>query len=130
MTVQRFNPPGMDFPAMSQGTGCGDFVVLSGQIALKDGVVIGIGDAEAQAEQCFANIAATLAEAGLTLSDVVMLRCYLTKRDAYEGYAAVKARLFCETCPSSSTVVVQELLLDGLLMEVEAIAFRTPNPAA
>jgi 2-iminobutanoate/2-iminopropanoate deaminase len=82
--IERFDPPGMRFPGMSQAVRCGEWVTVSGQVALKNGQVVGAGDAAAQARQCFANIEAALAEAGASLSDIVTLRCYLTDKSAYE----------------------------------------------
>ena len=122
--VERFDPPGMQFPGMSQAVGCGEFVLVSGQVALREGKIVCIGDPSGQAEQCFANIDATLAEAGLTLADIVSLRCYLTSQDAYKAYAAVKNRLFGNNPPTATALVVQALVLPDLLVEVEAIAWR------
>ncbi len=121
--AKRFDPPGMRFAGMSQAVRCGEWITVSGQVALKDGKVIGTGDAEAQARQCFDNIAAALAEAGAGLEDVVSLRCYLTDKSAYAGYAAVKNVLFAEHPPASTSLIVTALLLPDLLMEVEAVAW-------
>jgi 2-iminobutanoate/2-iminopropanoate deaminase len=120
--IERFDPPGMRFAGMSQAVRCGDWITVSGQVALKDGQVVGIGDAAAQARQCFANIEAVLAEAGASLGDVVSLRCFLTDRSAYEGYAEVKNMLFKDKSPASTTVIISALLIPALLMEVEAVA--------
>ena len=121
--VERFDPPGMRFPGMSQAVRCGEWITVSGQVALKDGKVVGAGDPAAQARQCFDNIAAVLAEAGASLGDIVALRCYLTEKSAYPGYAEVKAMLFKDESPASTTVIINALLVPGLLMEVEAVAW-------
>ena len=121
--VERFDPPGMRFPGMSQAVRCGGWITVSGQVALKDGQVVGIGDATVQAQQCFANIAAVLAEAGASLEDVVSLRCYLTDKSAYKGYADIKSMLFKDKSPASTTVIISALLIPALLMEVEAVAW-------
>ena len=121
--VQRVDPPGMKFAGMSQAVRCGDWVIVSGQVALKDGKVVGVGDAAAQARQCFANIEASLAAAGATLANVVSLRCFLTAKSAYSGYGEVKNALFADNPPASTTVIVSELLLPDLLMEIEATAW-------
>jgi 2-iminobutanoate/2-iminopropanoate deaminase len=121
--IERFDPPGMKFAGMSQAVRCGDWIIVSGQVALKDGKVVGVGDAAAQARQCFANIEAALAAAGVTLADVVSLRCFLTAKSAYSGYGAVKNALFASNPPASTTVIVSELLLPDLLMEIEATAW-------
>lgn len=122
--IARFNPPDMVFPGMSQAVGCSEFVLVSGQVALKDRQIVAIGDPAGQAEQAFRNIESVLAEAGLTLGHVVWLRCYLTRRDAYQAYAAVKNRIFADNPPAATAVVVSELVLPELLVEVEAIAWR------
>jgi 2-iminobutanoate/2-iminopropanoate deaminase len=121
--IRRFDPLGMKFAGMSQAVRCGDWIAVSGQVALKDGKVVGVGDAAAQARQCFANIEAALAEAGTTLADVVSLRCFLTAKSAYSGYGEVKNALFTGNPPASTTVIISELLLPDLLMEVEATAW-------
>jgi len=121
--AERFNPPGMRFPGMSQAMRCGDWITVSGQVALKDGKVIGVGDPAVQARQCFDNIAAVLAEAGAFLGDIVSLRCYLTDKSAYQGYAEAKAMLFKDESPASTTVIISALLVPDLLMEVEAVAW-------
>ncbi|HLG86871.1 MAG TPA: RidA family protein [Alphaproteobacteria bacterium] len=119
----RIDPPGMKFAGMSQAVRCGDFILVSGQVALAQGKVVGTDDPAAQARQCFANIAVVLEVAGATLADVVSLRCFLTNKGAYGGYAEIKNTLFAERPPASTTVVVKELLLPELLMEVEATAW-------
>ena len=121
--IERFDPPGMRFAGMSQAVRCGEWITVSGQVALKDGQVVGIGDAVVQAHQCFANIEAVLAEAGASLRDVVSLRCYLVEKSAYEGYAEVKSMLFKDESPASTTVIISALLLSDLLMEVETVAW-------
>ena len=57
---KRFDPPGAKFTGMSQAIRTGDFITVSGQVALKDGKVVGVGDPKAQAQQCFENIGAAL----------------------------------------------------------------------
>jgi 2-iminobutanoate/2-iminopropanoate deaminase len=104
--IERVDPPGMRFAGMSQAVRRGDWITVSGQVALKDGQVVGIGDAAAQARQCFANIGTVLAEAGASLGDVVSLRCFLTDRSAYEGYAEVK-----NTCSKTNHQPRQRSLL-------------------
>jgi len=121
--VERFDPPGARFPGMSQAVRCGDWVLVSGQVALREGQVVGVGDAAQQARQCFANIEAALREAGAALADVVNLRCYLVDKDAYAGYAEAKNALYKDQPPASTTVIVKGLLMPDLLMEVEAVAW-------
>lgn len=121
---KRFDPPDAKFTGMSQAIRAGDFVTVSGQVALSGGKVVGVGDPKAQAQQCFDNIAAALKEAGTSLSDIINLRCYLVGQDSYAGYGAVKNELFKDNPPCSTAVIISGLLLPDLLMEVEAVAWK------
>jgi len=123
MSIERFDPPGMQFTGMTQAARAGGWLQVSGQVALRDGALVGAEDPHAQAEQCFANIATVLASAGARLDQVVKLTCFLTDRRAYAGYAEVRNRLFAAHPPASSVVIVSALLMPGLLMEVEAVAW-------
>jgi enamine deaminase RidA (YjgF/YER057c/UK114 family) len=123
MAIERSNPPGTAYTGMSQAVRAGGWIHISGQVALQGSTVVGSGDAQRQAEQCFANIRAALQEAGASLHDVVKLTCYLTDKTAYAGYAAARNQLFADHPPASTVVVVKELLMPELLMEVEAIAW-------
>lgn len=123
MGVERFNPPGARYDGMSQALRCGDFIMLSGQISMVNGEIVGIDNAVHQARQCFRNIELALAEAGANLSQVVNVRCSLVNADDYPAYAAVKFELFEHNPPCSSVSVVAGLLRPELLMEIEAMAW-------
>jgi enamine deaminase RidA (YjgF/YER057c/UK114 family) len=123
MSIERSNPPGTAYTGMSQAVKAGGWIHVSGQVALRDGAVVGIGNGEQQAEQCFANIDAALIAAGAKLENIVKLTCYLTDKSAYGGYAAVRNRLLAEQAPASTVVIIKELLMPDLLMEVEAVAW-------
>jgi enamine deaminase RidA (YjgF/YER057c/UK114 family) len=123
MTIERSNPPGTAYTGMSQAIKAGGWIHVSGQVALRDGAVVGVGNGEQQAEQCFANIAMALESAGAKLQDIVKLTCYLTDKSAYAGYAAVRNRLLAEQAPASTVVIIKDLLMPDLLMEVEAVAW-------
>lgn len=110
-------------PAFSDAVVIDRTVYLSGQIAIdSEGNLVGAGDPVAQAEQCFHNIEQLLATMGGSLADIVILRCFLTDPSAYSGYATVKQRLFTDSPPAGTAVVVAELLVPGALFEVEATA--------
>lgn len=125
-SIRRFDPPSMSFKGMSQAVQCGGWILVSGQVALSGGQIVGLGDARAQARQCFENIKAALAMGGADLSQIVSLRCFLTNKDAYGGYAEIKNALFAEHAPASTVVIVSALLMPELLMEVEAAAWIGP----
>ena len=126
--ITAVNPKHLVFPGMSQGVLSGGFLNISGQVALgDDGELVGEGDIDAQVEQCFANLRAVLAEAGLGMRHLVKYTCYLTDPSYYPALAAAKGR-HMEGAPSCSTVVVPTLLDPRMLIEIEAIAFAGASP--
>jgi enamine deaminase RidA (YjgF/YER057c/UK114 family) len=120
------SPAHLTFAGMSQVVRTGPWAFTSGQVALgTDGGVAGVGDARAQADQCFANLELVLGQVGLSLADVVKLTCFMTSGAHLAGYAEAKRERFPDEAPASTAVIVAALLDERLLLEVEAIAVST-----
>jgi 2-iminobutanoate/2-iminopropanoate deaminase len=100
----------------------GDFIIVSGQGGMKDGVIVP-GGVEAQTVQTMVNLAARLAEAGAALSDVVKTTCFLTDMDTFARFNAAYAEAFGNHRPARSTVEVSALP-GGMNVEVEAWAYK------
>lgn len=96
-------------------------VVCSGQLGIGADDAVP-EDAGAQAELCFANIAAILAEAGLGLADVVRVNAYVTAREHMPAYMAVRDRLFGNPPPASTLMIVSGFTREIFKVEVEVIA--------
>jgi enamine deaminase RidA (YjgF/YER057c/UK114 family) len=96
-------------------------VVTSGQLGI-DAEAQVPSDCEAQAELCFANIAAILAEDRMTLADVVRLNAYVTGREHMAGYMRVRDRKFPGTPPASTLMIVSGFTRPEFVVEIEAIA--------
>lgn len=79
-------------------------------------------DSEAQADLCFANIAAILAEDGMTLANVVRLSVYVTEREHMQGYRLARDRHFPGTPPATTLIMVAGLVRPEFVIEIEAIA--------
>lgn len=79
-------------------------------------------DAGAQAELCFSNIAATLAEAGMTLAHILRINAYVTDRAFLRPYMAVRDRLFADPLPASTLMIVAGFARPEFKVEVEAVA--------
>lgn len=79
-------------------------------------------DCEAQAELCFANIAAILAEDGMTLANVVRLNAYVTGREHLQAYMRARDRQFPGTPPASTLIIVSGFARPEFVVEIEAIA--------
>jgi enamine deaminase RidA (YjgF/YER057c/UK114 family) len=99
-------------------------VFISGQVALDpDGELVGPGDVRAQARQVFENLEAALGSVGAGFGQVVKLNLYLLDATQLPAVREVRDRYVDTARPPASTAVqVGRLALDGLLIEVEAVA--------
>lgn len=98
----------------------GGLLFCSGQVALRDGALVG-DDVAAQTEQVFRNVRAVLAAAGADLGDVVKTTVFLDTMDDFQAMNAVYADAFGDHRPARSTVAVAGLPV-GALVEIEVIA--------
>jgi enamine deaminase RidA (YjgF/YER057c/UK114 family) len=130
-TVQRtdVNPWTWQQPlGFTQGiavAGAQRLVVLAGQGPVDaNGQLIGAGDIATQINVALDNVQSVLAEAGLTLADVVRLTIFTTDVDrSFESYDTFTERLGTAGCrPTSSLVGVTRLALPGMRVEFEATA--------
>ncbi len=77
---------------------------------------------EGQAERCFENIRAILAEARLTMADIVRINAYVTGREHMQGYMAVRDRYTADPPPASTLMIVGGFTRPEFLVEVEVMA--------
>lgn len=77
---------------------------------------------EGQAERCFENIRAILAEAGLALADIVRINAFVTRREDMAGYMAVRDRVVADPPPASTLMIVSGFTRPEFLVEVEVVA--------
>ena len=96
-------------------------MVTSGQLGIGSDAQVP-ADCEAQAELCFANIAAILSEDGMTLANVVRLNAYVTGREHMQGYMRVRDRQFPGTPPASTLMIVSGFTRPEFVLEIEVIA--------
>jgi 2-iminobutanoate/2-iminopropanoate deaminase len=96
-------------------------VLTSGQLGIDDQDTVPAG-AEAQADLCFANIAAILAEDGMTLANIVRINAYVTAREHMQGYMRSRDRQFPGTPPASTLMIVSGFTRAEFVVEIEAIA--------
>lgn len=76
-----------------------------------------------QAEQCFANINAALAQAGATLGSVVRVVVYLASADDFKAVAPILGRHFAKIRPANTTVVAG-FVDPRIKIEIEVTAKR------
>ena len=96
-------------------------VFTSGQLGIAaDGNVP--ADCEAQSDLCFGNIAAILAEDGMTLADVIRINAWVTGRQHLPGYMRSRDRQFPGTPPASTLMIVSGFARPEFLVEIEVVA--------
>jgi len=112
-------PIGPYSPALAVG----DFVFVSGQIALDHEGKIAAIIVPDQARKALENMKAQLAEAGLGMDAVVKTTIFLTNMDDFAAVNEVYDEFFDPPYPARSTVEVARLPKD-VKVEIEAIAIR------
>lgn len=115
--IQRF-PSDLPLP-FSKAVRAGGFLFLSGQVAPQHSGM-SAGDVAAQTDSVLRSIAATLAEHGCSLADVVRASVWLADLDDFPSFNRVYAGFFEGHLPARSTV--QAKLASGALVEIEVQA--------
>ena len=106
----------------SQAIKAGDFVFVSGQLALRPDHAEIVGETiQEQTEQVFANLRAILEAAGSSLERLVKTTVYLTDLGEFAGMNEVYARHVGERPPARATIEISALP-SGAKVEIEAIA--------
>jgi 2-iminobutanoate/2-iminopropanoate deaminase len=120
--IATTNAPGAIGP-YSQAIDTGSFVFISGQIPVNPATGEVPEGIKAQAAQSIANIKAILAEAGLTIDNVVKTTVFLADMALFGEMNEVYAQEFTAPFPARSAVAVRELPKQ-VLVEIEVIAVR------
>lgn len=113
-------PSGAKIP-LSTAAIAGDWVFLSGQLALDENWTLVEGDIGQQTQTALANIKKQLQQCGASLEQVVKVTVWLSKAADFPAFNQAYGEVFRERPPTRSTVV-SELLIPGALVEIEAIA--------
>ena len=108
--------------SLSRAIRAGDFVFLTGQIPMQDGIPMTTGTVQDQTRAILEDIKATLALAGCEMDDVVKSMVWLRDRADFPEFNAVYAEYFPVEPPTRSAVV-SDLLVD-VRVEVEVVAYR------
>ncbi len=115
--------------AYSRAVVDGDWIFVSGTtgfdyttMTLADGIV-------AQAEQCFANIAAALQQAGASLADVVRVTYVLPNAADFEACWPVLRKHLGEVRPAA-TMLSAALIDPRILIEIEVTARKPESKPA
>ena len=98
-------------------------LAVSGQLGVRPDDTVA-RDAGAQAEQCFANIDAILAEAGMDRTAIVRVSAFVTDRAHMAAYMAARDRYLSgvEPPPASTLMIVSGFTREEFKVEVEVLA--------
>jgi len=108
--------------SLSRAIRAGDFVFVTGQVPMKEGMPMTDGSIEDQTRACLDSLKLILDEAGCELSDVVKSMVWLKNREDFGGFNEVYAEYFPEEPPTRSALV-SDFLID-ILVEIECVAYR------
>ncbi|HEX5078091.1 MAG TPA: RidA family protein [Geminicoccaceae bacterium] len=123
ITPAAIHPPAANYSHAVSVPPNARWLYLSGQVGIApDGTIP--ADAAAQAEICFANIAALLREAGMAPADLVRLTTYLLDPNDRAGYMAARDRFVGSPPPCSTLLIISALADPRYRIEVEAVAAR------
>ena len=101
----------------------GDWIIVSGQLGVKDGALVS-GGVAAQTAQAIVNLKSQLASMGATTDDVAKTLCFLTDIDTFATFNEAYVAGFGDHRPARSTVGVAALPLAGGMVEIEAWAYK------
>ncbi|MGB3734673.1 MAG: RidA family protein [Ilumatobacter sp.] len=101
----------------------GDFIYVSGQGGLDDGVKVD-GGVVAETIQTMKNVAALLESQGASMSDVVKTTCFLTDMDDYAKFNTEYSAAFPANHRPARSCVAVSTLPAGFAVEVEAVAYK------
>jgi len=127
--ITRINPPGS--PATKKyhhvvSAEGGRTIYLAGQIAFdRNRNIVGGDDIVAQTRQALTNLKRNVEAAGASMTDVVKINTYVVNYDQAQLQAIVDVigEFFPEGHEPTNTLLgIERLAVDGLLIEIEAIA--------
>lgn len=108
----------------NQAVKVGNMLFASGQLGLNPETGdFAQGGIKGQTEQAFSNVKAILAEAGMTIDNVVKTTVFLADMADFAAMNEVYASQFSGDFPARSAVAVKTLPKNGLV-EVEVIAVK------
>ncbi len=127
---QVFNPKSVRRPFGHYNHGLlvppgASLLVTSGQLGIAPDDSIP-ADVTAQAELCFEAIKAILDEAGMTFADVIRISGFVTRREDFAPYMAVRDRYTQDPKPVSTLIIVGGFTRPEFLVEVEVTAAKLP----
>lgn len=119
--LERTGAGGQSLP-FSPAVRAGDFVFVSGQVAMNDRGEIEPGGIEAQTRRTMDNIVKVLDQAGCTLGDVAKVSVWLDDTRDFWTFNRIYAGYFPDGAPARSTV--QASLMVDAKIEIDVVAYK------
>jgi enamine deaminase RidA (YjgF/YER057c/UK114 family) len=104
-----------------------EFLFIAGQVAIKDGNVVGADDFDAQCVQVFANIEAALKSQGASFANVVEFTTYMVHSQDIPKFMTYRKREFPRLFPNgvyppNTLLMIDRLVNEAFLIEVQTVA--------
>ena len=131
MTIRALSTGGAVNPSipLTSGIVAGGFVFVSGQVGIDPTSGTIVDGVRAQTKLALANIERVIAAAGLTRASVVRTTVYLLDVADFAAMNEEYRAFFSEPRPTRTTVGIAGLAIDGLVIEIDAIAVASIEPA-
>jgi 2-iminobutanoate/2-iminopropanoate deaminase len=126
MSVTRINPQSMGPEPAAYTNGVlahGTTLYISGQIGI-DASGACSSDFAAQCDQVWANLSAILADAGMTLENIVKTTVFLVDPAHYATFVERRKQALKGHKPASTLVYVSQLVKPEWKVEIEAVAVK------
>ncbi len=106
----------------SRAVRVGNMIEVAGTTAMKDGKLVGAGNAYLQTKCIIEIIKEAIEGLGGSLSDVVRTRMYVTDITLFEEIGSAHGEYFKDIRPASTMVEISRLVDPEMLIEIEATA--------
>lgn len=114
--------PWEDIVGYSRVVRVGNIIEVAGTTAMDGDKLVGKGDMFKQTAFILKKIEQSLLEVGVTLSDVVRTRMFITDISRWQEAGKAHGEFFKEIKPVSTMVEVSRLINSEMLIEIEATA--------
>lgn len=127
MNVTKINPASMGGEPAAYSNGllvqAGQTLYIAGQIGI-DAQGVAAPDFATQTRQAWTNIQAILADAGMTVKNIVKTTIFLVNPSDYAAFAEIRKTVLDGHKPASTLVYVSGLVKPEWKVEIEAVAVK------
>ncbi|MTI41937.1 RidA family protein [Fulvivirga lutimaris] len=106
----------------SRAVKIGNHIEVSGTVALKEGELVGAGNAYVQTKRCLEIIEESLEKLEAKMENVIRTRIYVTNIEQWHDIGKAHGEFFLDIKPATSMVEVSKLISPEYLVEIEATA--------